>query len=301
MALRLWRMTTTPENAGLNPDIFTQIAPPRDIKRYIRRILVANSHEEVQFDFTVRATGYCYIGWVWSGRWRGVVNGITEFDTYADGPVFVSGQILKSEVVGHIAGVPGLAFAEFQPFGQYQLLGIPGEKTLEQAVSPIALNPSLSGPLAPLLEVASGSRNEDVLEILIQALSTLSRTANSVDDRYIAAAKAIELSAGNARLKDICAAFGLRERTFRRRFHSLAGLSPKRFARLVQTNLAFGEVLQSDESISQIAASTGFSDQSHLIRALQTFHGRTPKDIRSRTEITLRRFVGSSQVDDASN
>ena len=69
---------------------------------------------------------------------------------------------------------------------------------------------------------------------------------------------------------------GLSERAFERRFVAQVGLTPVRYRRLARFRAVLRLHASGLEDWSELAASTGFSDQSHLVRDCREFTGLTP-------------------------
>jgi AraC-like DNA-binding protein len=69
---------------------------------------------------------------------------------------------------------------------------------------------------------------------------------------------------------------GLSERAFERRFVANVGLTPVRFRRLARLRAVLRLFSQGVRDWAALAAATGFSDQSHLVRDFQAFVGLSP-------------------------
>jgi AraC-like DNA-binding protein len=69
-------------------------------------------------------------------------------------------------------------------------------------------------------------------------------------------------------------------RAFERRFLATFHLTPQRFLRKLRLRIASRAVVYTDESLSEIALSCGFADQSHFSREFRRQFGRTPREYR---------------------
>lgn len=69
-------------------------------------------------------------------------------------------------------------------------------------------------------------------------------------------------------------------RAFERRFRAAFHLTPQRFLRRLRLRIASRALVYTDESLSEIALSCGFADQSHFSREFRRQFGRTPRDYR---------------------
>ena len=120
----------------MNPDVFAPFPIPSELSPYFRRALVAYCDEDVDYDVVVRGTGYSYLGWTPSGRWRGTVNGEFGYDSDIDGRLHLSGQVYDAHIEGRFSGLLREIFCEFTALGQYEFLGIEGSATFEIAIDP---------------------------------------------------------------------------------------------------------------------------------------------------------------------
>jgi len=71
---------------------------------------------------------------------------------------------------------------------------------------------------------------------------------------------------------------GLSERSFERRFVAQVGLTPVRFRRLARLRAVLRLHAGGMRDWASLAAATGFSDQSHLVRDCRAFTGLTPSE-----------------------
>ncbi|MGL1922595.1 MAG: AraC family transcriptional regulator [Hyphomicrobiales bacterium] len=276
-----------------NPDIYRPIHVPDSLKPYIRRALIADSNQLVDMSPDVHATGYHYFGWIWRGRWQGQVNGEIRFDSDNDGPLHLSGQVKKAEVIAKMQRDVGQIFLEFSALGHFQLLGITGERMLEDAQAPHLLNPALKPHFEKILEAENISISAR-MALLTDVLSHLPK--HSVPKGIIAAIELIEAVDGDIRIANLINELGLTERKFRTEFKMLIGLTPKSFCKTLQINRALNQLLMSNGgNLAGIAVQTGFSDQAHFTRAFRDFLGNSPRGYLENIEVTLARFVGQSR------
>ncbi len=280
-------------NANANPDLYRPIDVPENLRPYLRRALVADSRENVDMVVDVRATGYHYFGWVWRGRWQGQVNDETLFDSDVDGPLHLSGQIDKAEVIAKMQRDIGQVFLEFTALGHFQLLGITGVQMIGTACAPHVLNPAL-GPYFKKIFNGEDQDTKDRMTLLFKVLSQLPR--HLVSAGIVTAVERMELADGALKISDLLVELGLAERQFRSDFKSLVGLAPKAFCRTLQINQALNHLLKNNGGdLAGIATLSGFSDQAHFTRAFGEFLGETPGSYLGDIEMTLARFVGQSR------
>lgn len=81
-------------------------------------------------------------------------------------------------------------------------------------------------------------------------------------------------------LDAVAAACGLSRGHFARAFRSTFGLPPRAWLRSMRIERARRLIRESGRTLSEIAAATGFSDQSHLSRTFKRATGKNPADYR---------------------
>ncbi len=69
--------------------------------------------------------------------------------------------------------------------------------------------------------------------------------------------------------------------TLSRGFKKVFGVTPARFRHEVRVRRALAMIKQESAPLCAIAAAAGFSDQAHMSRAIRTFTGRTPGEVKS--------------------
>ena len=277
-------------NFDLNPDVYQAFQIPDDLKPYIRRVLAAATDDPIRMEPTIRATGYCYIGCIPRGRWRGLVNGNTLFDSDRDGPVHLSGQIKDSDVRAIFDGPLTQVFAEFTALGQYQLLGIEGSANIERACPPQVLNAERGNALSGVFD--ADTLDDIVVQFLAQ-LAAFAETPLDVPEYLPDLVERLENTESVESIGELAAVFGVSERHLRREFTRIVGLGPKEFRSVVRVTSALSWLLsKKDAELAELAAECGFSDQAHLTRAFQKFLGDSPRSISSNIETTLAKFVG---------
>ena len=82
--------------------------------------------------------------------------------------------------------------------------------------------------------------------------------------------------AGPINLKDLAQMSGLSQAQFGRAFKAATGFSPHRWLLEARVRRAQRLLLDADTSLSEIALSVGFSEQSHFTRVFQRVVGATP-------------------------
>ena len=69
-------------------------------------------------------------------------------------------------------------------------------------------------------------------------------------------------------------------RTFERKFRSSFHLTPQKYLRKLRMRMASRCLVYTTQSLSEVALSCGFGDQSHFSREFRRHFGRTPRQYR---------------------
>jgi AraC-like DNA-binding protein len=80
--------------------------------------------------------------------------------------------------------------------------------------------------------------------------------------------------------KDLAAISNMSIRAFERQFRAAFHVPPQKFLRKLRLRIASRALIDTDESLSEIALTSGFADQSHFSREFRRQFGRTPRDYR---------------------
>ncbi len=128
-----------------------------------------------------------------------------------------------------------------------------------------------------------------ILTSFIQMILILCRTSSPVDNRYYShtykISKAISYIKKNypqkITLETLAEISGLSVSSFRRYFHGAVGTSPINYLLKLRLQKAAELLDSNDQSISEIAYKTGFSDSNYFIRQFKKFTGETPLKYRA--------------------
>jgi AraC-like DNA-binding protein len=177
-----------------------------------------------------------------------------------------------SGVVAGVAFRPGVAGA---------ILGIPIAELTDRHIPIDALWGARGNDLREqLLAAASPTRVFRVLEG--ELIARLERPL--LIHPAIAQALAVQSSGwAHSRVADIQRDVGYSPKHFIALFRAAVGLTPKHYYRVKRFNTVLRHIAaNADESLADLAASTGYSDQSHLTREFREFAGVTPTQYRPR-------------------
>lgn len=104
------------------------------------------------------------------------------------------------------------------------------------------------------------------------------------DGAIYSAIKKILASQGKCSMVEIAMHVNLTTWTFKRRFLSETGLTPKQFAKIIQFDRSLAQLSANDyTTLTDIAYQNGFADQSHFIRVFKSFTRKTPKQLKGKT------------------
>ena len=93
------------------------------------------------------------------------------------------------------------------------------------------------------------------------------------------------------RIRDVAATMDIAPRTLQRHVRDRTGLAPKRFATVRRFSAALADIAQGNNSLAEIAARSGYSDQAHLSANVVRHAGVAPGRFRARARL---RMAGSS-------
>jgi AraC-like DNA-binding protein len=111
--------------------------------------------------------------------------------------------------------------------------------------------------------------------LIEKALSERPRESSRPDPEVAWAWRRIMVSRGRFRVEHLAAEVGWTRQRLWSRFGAQIGLTPKRAAMLVRFDHAVHRLLQGHPP-AQVAADTGYADQPHLHRDIQSFTGTPP-------------------------
>jgi AraC-like DNA-binding protein len=165
---------------------------------------------------------------------------------------------------GAVAGV------SFHPGGAGALLGIPATEMVDRHIT---------------LDALWGSRGGELRERLLAADLIARLTRPRLIHPVVAHALASDSMAwGFSRIAAIQRSAGYSPRHFIALFRASVGLTPKHYYRVKRFTTVLRHLANKDVgSLADLAASVGYSDQSHMTREFREFSGVTPTQYRPST------------------
>jgi AraC-like DNA-binding protein len=128
-------------------------------------------------------------------------------------------------------------------------------------------------------EKLAAARGMDGKRKLIEDFFRRANLASAVPDGpYRRAARLIEASRGRIRVQALAGELGMTTRTLERMFREHAGLSPKKFTRLVRFNQILSRLRSGADrsTLVDLAYDWGYTDQSHFIRDFKSLMQTPP-------------------------
>lgn len=116
------------------------------------------------------------------------------------------------------------------------------------------------------------------IQILTSFLEQQFHKCKKDEHSAIAAVRHVLQSGHNQTVRELADHFNLSERQFERKFKEYSGFNPKKYLRLVRFGEACNLLTESKKTLSEIAQSCGYYDQSHFIKDFKAFSGYLPSD-----------------------
>ena len=147
---------------------------------------------------------------------------------------------------------------------------------------PMVFNRSICGDVLKRLQEPESPPSAAIYAFLFSALAAIpaNRFATSehlMDDRIQRAIGLLDQGIGNG---ELCRVIGMSSSNFQRCFKRETGFSPKHYAMELRLENARSQLLSSNDSIPQIAASQGFSDRYAFSKAFKKYTGSSPAQYR---------------------
>lgn len=201
-------------------------------------------------------------------------------------PPAVIGPWTESFVV-HLAPGTRIAGARFHPGKAADVLRLPANELLNQQI-PIAdvWNMAARAPFAGVGEQTTFRATRAALE---GALSRHLKNVTASDAVVTAGIQWLARHPGG-QIEQLSRFVGISSRQMQRRFSAAVGYGPKTF----QSVLRFQRLLflasngDGEHDLADLAARTGYADQSHMTREVQRFAGKPPRELLSSAGCALR-------------
>ncbi|MGC4232923.1 MAG: AraC family transcriptional regulator [Niabella sp.] len=119
-------------------------------------------------------------------------------------------------------------------------------------------------------------------EIIAKCLSELAREKGMKEYQKIQRAiQIIQDHKGLIAVQELAKRLDTTERTLRRKFNHYVGISPKKFAKIIQFQTSLDQISTGDFSkLTDVVYENGYADQSHFIRNIRKFTGKRPLQLK---------------------
>lgn len=185
--------------------------------------------------------------------------------------LFLVGQITAPFTV-RPTGAVDLVAVRFEAHGAFGLMANLAPLRDAWATADALTDRTLPGLRTELLARDDAGRQE----LLTDWIAGYTRRASRADGAVARVVRAIRGSGGALSIETVAEQHGMAIRTLQRRFATQVGVSPKQFARIVRFHRVCSAWRHAPETMSRVAASCGYSDESHLIRDFRAFVGEPP-------------------------
>jgi len=121
------------------------------------------------------------------------------------------------------------------------------------------------------------------MKLIAQFLSKLAREKGM--EEYQELQRAIQMITDNKgimAIQELARCLHTNERTLRRKFKDYVGISPKKFAKIIQFQSSLDQISTGDFSkLTDVVYENGYADQSHFIRNIKKFTGKRPLQLKN--------------------
>lgn len=135
----------------------------------------------------------------------------------------------------------------------------------------------------PLVQINATSDKESRVRLIAGFLSKLAREKGLEEYREIQSAIQIIIDRkGLISVNETAKFLRISERTLQRKFKQYVGISPKKFAKIIQFQTSLAQISQVTISkLTDVVFENGYADQSHFIRNIKMFTGKKPSQLKS--------------------
>ena len=248
----------------------------RFVRYYAQRRLAAG--DNLQEPVTARLGGL--LEFHFASLYRIPICGTDRFESCA--PMLVVGPITYRRVQLHADGAVEAVTVMFQPFGLHELFGVPTHLLTEHAVEGHALlGSSISQLHGRMGEERSFEKRVHMLDHFLLAQSTSRKRAE--DSRWHGSLALIAQDRGLHNVRRIAASLNTSVRQLERKSLEFAGMTPQTMARVARFVHAL-ELKQTSPgkralTWTEIAHTSGYYDQAHLIRDFRLMGGANPRSL----------------------
>lgn len=170
---------------------------------------------------------------------------------------------------------------QLYPFGSQLLFGVDPKKLNDDCYD---LSKIKETKTENILEQLTATSKSDVwIEIISGFLWKIAREKGMEEYREIQ--RAIEIVVernGLIPVQKLAQILNVSQRTLQRKFNRYVGISPKKFAKIIQFQSSVQQISKGSFSkMTDVVYQNGYADQSHFIRNIKKFTGKRPLELKS--------------------
>ncbi len=189
--------------------------------------------------------------------------------------LFLYGQTLHPTSL-ETKGKHRFVVVQLYPFASKYLLGVDPKILNDECYDLMQLKQiDMLGYKKRLIDATSMKEHMDIISALMIELIKENKVPPNDQIQY--AISLILEREGQVKIQDLLSEIYVSERTFERKFRAQVGLSPKQFAKIIQFQSSLNRLNEANfDKLVEVGIDSGFSDQSHFIRAFKNYTGQTP-------------------------
>ncbi|TKK64137.1 AraC family transcriptional regulator [Ilyomonas limi] len=249
---------------------FYKIIPTDELKPYIKHFAISESSQ--QHIYKVLPSTKLVIGFQYKGFLNSLGNNMQ--NTLATAGIT---GIQNSFKTFENTVVTGTVLVYFTETGFTYFSNLPAHELFNQSVS--LDNIFEKNKIEEAEEkLSSAASHKDKTKIIEQFL--LSQLKERKKDKLIVeAVKLIYQSNGLIRIKELTQKLFISQSPFEKRFRSLVGTTPKKFASIIRFNAVLND-LEKAKSLTDLCFEHNFFDQAHFIKDFKQYTGDTPESFK---------------------
>ncbi|SFQ35080.1 helix-turn-helix domain-containing protein [Parafilimonas terrae] len=249
---------------------FYKITPTEELKPYVNHFAISESLQ--QHTYKVFPSTKLVIGFQYKGFLNSVENNLQ--NTLATAGIT---GIQNSFKTFENTVVTGTVLVYFTETGFTYFSSLPAHELFNQSVSldNIFEKNKIEETEYKLSLAASHTGKIKIIEQFL-----LSQLKERKEDKLIVeAVKLIYQSNGLIKIKELTQKLFISQSPFEKRFRSLVGTTPKKFASIVRFNAVIGD-LKKARSLTDLCFEHNFFDQAHFIKDFKQYTGDTPENFK---------------------
>jgi AraC-like DNA-binding protein len=268
-------------------DIKLQVLPPHEsVKHWVSRVLITTGSPEGKTQLPIGPSGFSYLTY---SRHSISLHYSSRTLTNKE-QLYVAGQLKKEQPYFDFEGEIFHIGLELMPQTLYYLYGIEGEVLVDNVMTFKELNDQSDQYVREMNECEDPLHVAGIMQRILAGASPKHECMHYVDN----AVKIIFEKGGCISLEELVDVSGVSERTFRRMFKKVIGLSPKQYCKIIQFNAVFEAIQTNDEkALFDLALTCGYYDQAHFINDFRTFLGQSPSQFIKSGHDFLKDYLGA--------